>query len=223
MKCLEILKIKPNDLDLYKQALTHRSYAYEHNTKSYERLEYLGDAILEFVISEYLYDNFDMEEGEMTKERSRLVCTEALNTYALFLKIEDDLKLGKGEIKNLANRKGVLADTVEALLAAIYLDQGMAKVKSVIINKLLNQESKFIDYKSQLQEAMQTVGKIVAYELINESGPAHDKLFTVIIKVDDIVYGEGTGKTKKEAEQQAAFKALEKEAKKVPNQPKNLT
>ena len=214
MKCLEILEIKPNNLTLYHQALTHRSYAYEHKTESYERLEYLGDAILEFVISEHLFTNYpDMEEGDMTKERSKLVCTEALNAYALYLKLEDDLRLGKGEVKNLANRKGVLADSVEALIAAIYLDQGMDQVKDLIINQLINLESNFIDYKSKLQEAMQTVGKMVTYDLIKETGPAHDKLFTIVIKVDDIVYGKGSGKTKKEAEQQAALKALEKEAK----------
>ena len=214
MKCLKILNILPNNLDLFHQALTHRSYAYEHKTESYERLEYLGDAILEFVISEYLFNNFKLEEGEMTKERSKLVCTEALIAYATYLHIEEDLRLGKGEIKNLANRKGVLADCVEALIAAIYLDQGMDLVKDIIINQLLNQESNFIDYKSILQETMQTIGKKVTYDLIKETGPAHDKLFTVVIKVDDIIYGRGTGKTKKEAEQQAAFKALDKEAKK---------
>jgi len=213
MKCLEILNIKPNNIELYHQAVTHRSYAYEAKTESFERLEYLGDAILEFIISEYLYNNFNLEEGDMTKERSKLVCTEALNVYADFLEIEPDLRLGKGEIKNYANRKGVLADTVESLIAAIYLDQGLETTKDIIINKLLPLGSNFTDYKSELQEMMQMNGKTVSYDLIKESGPAHDKIFTVVIKVDDMVYGKGSGKTKKEAEQQAALSALEKEAK----------
>ncbi len=217
MKIFKTLNIIPTNINLYYEAFTHTSYSNENpSLNSYERLEFLGDAILEFIVSEYLYKERQYEEGIMTKMRARYVCEEALATYAKDLKFMDDVKIGGSEIENGPNDT-ILADIFEAFVAALYLDKGMDYTKEVvlkIVTKYIIANVDFLhDYKSTLQELVQTSKKSVTYELISESGPAHDKTFTCRAIVDGITLGIGTGNSKKMAEQQAAKSALEKQAK----------
>ena len=216
MELLKKFSIEPKNINLYETALTHTSYANENNVTSYERLEYLGDAVLELVMSDYLYLNTDEEEGVMTKLRAHYVCENALYEYSLKIGLNNYLKLGNGEIASGGKfRKAIVADIYEAFIGAIYLDQGFEKAKSFIHETALpflknHQIDYFDDYKSKLQEWVQTDKKSLEYQIINEEGPAHNKTFTAIVKIDDIVYGEGIGKSKKEAEQIAAKNALDK-------------
>ena len=216
MKLLKDLKIKYKNEKLYLTALTHTSYANENNEESYERLEYLGDAVLELVISEYLYKNTSFEEGVMTKLRAKYVCEDANFEYAKRLNLNKYLRLGHGEEENGGRyRKAIVADIFEAFIGAIYLDLGFEVVKSFIYEHVIplieNKEIEFdTDYKSILQELVQTDKRSLEYVVIDEFGPAHNKTFKVIVKIDDIIYGEGIEHSKKEAEQQAAHDALKK-------------
>ena len=216
MKILDELNIKPNNISLYEKAFSHTSYANENDTESYERLEYLGDAVLELVISEYLYKNTEYEEGEMTKLRSGYVCENANFEYAMELGLNQYLKLGHGEEENGGRtRKAIVADIFESFIGAMFLDQGIETVKKfiykVVIPKIEDKRvDLFTDYKSVLQELVQTDRKSLVYEVVDETGPSHDKLFTIVVKIDDIIYGKGTAHSKKEAEQIAAQDALKK-------------
>lgn len=215
MEILDKLKVIPNDEDLYIKAFTHTSYSNEHNEcESYERLEFLGDAVLELVISDYLYKEKHLEEGTMTKMRSSYVCEAACYTYAKALGLEKYVRLGSGESE--ANVT-ILADIFEAFVAALYLDQGMEVARSVVLDIVVDYIKQGVDflhdYKSELQELVQTVRKSVIYEIIDETGPAHNKMFTCQVKVDDIVMGVGRGSSKKASEQEAAKEALKKQAK----------
>lgn len=217
MKIFKTLDINPTNINLYYEAFTHSSFSNENSSlNSYERLEFLGDAILEFIVSEYLYKERHLEEGVMTKMRACYVCEEALATYAKDLHFELDVKLGSGEIENGPNDT-ILADIFEAFIAAMYLDKGMDLTKEVvlkIVTKYINNNVEFLhDYKSRLQELVQTTKKSVEYRVINEEGPAHEKKFTVEVLVDGIVLGVGDGTSKKGAEQAAAKEALSKQAK----------
>ena len=197
-------------------ALTHTSYANEHNKESYERLEYLGDAVLELIISEYLYKYTNHAEGIMTKLRAHYVCENALYEYSLKLKLNEYLKLGKGEEESGGKfRKAIVADIFEAFIGAMYLDQGINKVKSFIDDNVIpiiesDELDFFNDYKSKLQEYVQTDKRSLEYVILNEEGPAHNKTFTAVVKIDNIVYGKGVAHSKKEAEQEAAKDALRK-------------
>lgn len=216
MKLLNDLNIIPNNEELFIRAFSHTSYANEHNCESYERLEYLGDAVLELVISEYLYKNTEYPEGEMTKLRSGYVCENANYEYAIELGLNDYLLLGHGEEENGGRtRKAIVADIFESFIGALFLDQGLDTAKrfiyKVVIPKIEDKTlDLFTDYKSVLQELVQTDKRSLVYEVIDESGPSHDKTFTIIVKIDDIVYGKGIAKSKKEAEQLAARDALKK-------------
>ena len=215
MEILEKLKIPFKDSNLYLRALTHTSYANENNTRSYERLEYLGDAILEFIMSEYLYKNSDYKEGKMTKLRSHYVCESALYEYSLLLGLNEYIRFGKGQISDGKYCKAIVADVFESFIAAMYLDIGIEEVKKFIYNHVIpliesNSLDFFNDYKSILQELVQTDKRSLHYEIVDESGPAHNKVFTVEVKIDDIIYGKGTAGSKKEAEQLAAKDALKK-------------
>ena len=216
MKILDELNIVPNNIHLYEKAFSHTSYANENDTESYERLEYLGDAVLELVISEYLYKNTEYEEGEMTKLRSGYVCENANFEYAMELGLNQYLKLGHGEEENGGRtRKAIVADIFESFIGAMFLDQGIETVKKfiykVVIPKIEDKRvDLFTDYKSVLQELVQTDRKSLVYEVVDETGPSHDKLFTIVVKIDDIIYGKGTAHSKKEAEQIAAQDALKK-------------
>lgn len=218
MKILDELKVIPNNIDLFYTAFTHTSYCNENkNVESYERLEFLGDKILDFIVSEYLYKNRHIFEGEMTKIRASHVCEDALAEYSLNSHFDEYLRLGKGEeLTGGRSKKTILADVFEAFIGALYLDQGMEKtkefVRNTVIKSINKNEELFNDYKSELQELVQTNKKSLEYVLVRETGPSHDKEFEVNVVVENIVYGSGVGKTKKEAEQNAAKDALGKRA-----------
>ena len=214
------LNIKPNNKEIYERAFIHTSYAYEKEIpESYEKLEFLGDAIVDLVVSDYLYKNKNLDEGEMTKIRASYVCENALFEYSTELEFSKYLKLGNGEMHSGGfHKKAILADVFEALMGAIYLDQGFEKVKEVALKIIVpyienDNVLLFSDYKSELQEVVQDVQKSLVYTLISENGPAHDRTFKVNVSIDNIVYGEGEGHSKKEAEQEAAKSALKKLAK----------
>ena len=205
--------------ELLKRALTHTSYAYENHVESYEKLEFLGDSILEFVSSNYLYHHYPkLTEGEMTKVRAGVVCEESLYKVAKRHNFSDFLYLGKSEILNNGKeRPAILADTVEAVIAAMYLDGGLKPVEAFIISNLkesIEASSKNVgmkDYKTVLQEKLQVHGDVkIEYQIIKEEGPDHDKTFTAEVKCNQKVLAIGSGKTKKAAEMEAAKMALEK-------------
>lgn len=211
------LKIKPKDKELYKTAFSHSSYVNEHKVKSdYERLEFLGDAVLDLAVADYLYTNHKESEGEMTKVRANYVCENANYRYATDLGLQKYILVGHGETKDGEHvKKAIVADIFEALMGAIYIDQGYATARNVILNTVVPyienpNISFFSDYKSSLQEYVQTEQKSIEYVIINEEGPAHNKTFTVNAIIDNIVFGTGVGSSKKEAEQEAAKVALEK-------------
>ena len=214
MKFLENMGIKINNEELLKTALTHSSYSNEHNCENYERLEHLGDAVLEAVTSEYLYLSTDYKEGEMTKIRANYVCEKALACYSRDIGIDKCIRLGHGQIHNLNDT--IIADVFEAVAAVIYLDQGYDVVKKylddIIIPYIKEKRDFNTDYKTMLQEAVQTTRRSLEYVLLDEYGEAHDKTFEMAVKIDNIVYGKGIGKSKKEAEQNAALDALKKSA-----------
>lgn len=215
MKIFKTLKFNPTNINLYYEAFTHTSYSNENPSfASYERLEFLGDAILEFIISDYLYKERHLAEGVMTKMRARYVCEEALATYAHDLKFESDIKLGGCET---VPNDTILADVFEAFVAATYLDMGLDFTKEMVLNiitKYIDKNVDFLhDYKSTLQELVQTDKKSVVYEIVKEDGPAHNRTFECIVKVDGHILGKGIGSSKKTAEQAAAKEALAKQAK----------
>lgn len=217
MKIFKTLDFSPTNINLYYEAFTHTSFSNENPSfTSYERLEFLGDAILEFIISDYLYKERHLPEGIMTKMRARYVCEEALATYARDLKFESDIKLGGGEAETGPNNT-ILADVFEAFVAATYLDMGLSFAKEMVLKiivKYIDKNVDFLhDYKSTLQELVQTDKKSVVYEIVNEEGPAHNKKFECIVKVDGHILGKGIGSSKKAAEQEAAKAALLKQAK----------
>lgn len=211
------LDISPKNNNLYLIAFSHSSYVNEHHLKSdYERLEFLGDAVLELVISDYLYNKKEISEGEMTKLRASYVCENALYEYSKDLNLSNYIKVGHGE-ENSGGRfkKVILADIFESLMGAIYLDLGYDTVKrvltTIIVPYIENPNINFFnDYKSVLQEYIQTTQKSFEYVLLEETGPAHNKTFKTALKIDDIVYGIGVAHSKKESEQEAAKSAIEK-------------
>ena len=206
-----------NNKELLKTALTHTSYANTHGIESNEKLEYLGDSILEFITSKYLYNEYkNLTEGEMTKVRATVVCEQSLYKVANHLGFCEFIITGKGEktIKGVKN-KAILADSVEAVIAAIYLDSGIENVEKFIISNLktsIEEESKHVgikDYKTVLQEKLQENGNVkIEYKIIAEEGPDHDKNFVAQVLCDDKVLAHGRGKSKKKAEMEAAKYAL---------------
>jgi len=211
---LKQLKLTHKNIELYELALTHSSYAYENQTDKNEKLEFLGDAVIELLMSNYLYRENLEDEGQMTKKRAQAVCEEALVIYASKIKLKKYLKLGKGELAKGANG-AMIADAFEALFGAVYLDLGYEAAKELfnrIVIPHLDDVFGIKDYKSTLQEFIQAGDKrVVTYHIFRESGPSHDKLFEAAVKLDtNITLGVGRGKTKKEAEQNAAHDALKK-------------
>ena len=196
-------------------ALTHSSYSNEHESENYERLEYLGDAVLQVVISDYLYNSTDLPEGTMSKTRASYVCEKALAFYEKKIGYKEYIKVGHGQIGNVNDT--IVADVFEAILGAIYLDQGFDVAKKYIFDVIIPYIKEgyqfFDDYKTVLQEMVQTDRKSVEYKVVKEEGPAHDRTFEVDVIIDGIVYGHGKGKSKKEAEQHAAYDAYSKCAK----------
>lgn len=209
---------KFGNIELLKNALTHTSYAYEHHVQSNEKLEFLGDSILEFVSSEYMYNKYtNLKEGEMTKVRATVVCEQSLYKVAVLHNFSDFLYLGKSEIMTHGNKRpAILADSVEAVIAAIYIDGGLEPAKKFIVENLKSEieiASKNVgqkDYKTVLQEELQKNGDVkIEYHIISEKGPDHDKIFEAEVSLNGKVLAQGKGKSKKEAEMQAAKKALE--------------
>lgn len=212
----ENIGYKFNNIELLKTALTHKSYANENNVVSYERLEFLGDSILEFISSKILYKEYkNLSEGEMTKVRAYSVCEDSLFEIATEHNFSDFLYLGKSEKTSKNNKKAILADTVEAIIAAIYMDSNIGNAEIFIennIRKMINRaiENGFKDYKTILQEKLQVNGDVlIQYIVIKESGPDHDKMFTVELQCDGKKLTQGEGHSKKAAEMEAARKALE--------------
>ena len=208
-----------HDRDLLTTALTHSSYANEKHgeAQSYERLEFLGDSILGLVTAEFLYTHKPcLPEGRMTRLRAELVCEVSLHKTALELGLGRYMRLGRGEEHTGGReRPSILADMVEAIIAAMYLDSGMDQARSFILERILHDvefgdSHRSADYKTQLQELVQRrSNQVITYRLVEESGPDHDKTFTFEVLINGEVSGRGKGKTKKEAEQMAACKALE--------------
>ena len=205
------------DKTLLKTALTHTSYANEKKVPSNEKLEYLGDAILEFITSEFLYENYKkLKEGEMTKVRATVVCEESLHKVAIKHNFSDFLIVGKSEKACKGNLKpAILADSVEAIIAAMYLDSGIEPARDFIIENLkeaIEIASKNVgkkDYKTVLQEKLQENGSVlIEYNIIKEDGPDHNKVFTAEVKCNGKMLAIGTGSTKKQAEMEAAHKVL---------------
>lgn len=209
---------KFKDIELLKNALTHTSYAYEHHVSSNEKLEFLGDSILEFISSEYMYNKYtNLKEGEMTKVRATVVCEKSLYKIAILHNFSDFLYLGRSEVMGGGNKRpAILADSVEAVIAAIYIDGGLEPAKKFIVDNLKDEieiATKHVgekDYKTVLQEELQKNGDVkIEYKIIKESGPDHDKTFEAEVALNGKILAKGKGKSKKEAEMKAAKKALE--------------
>ena len=205
------------DKNLLKQAITHSSFSNEqkiNKQKHYERLEFLGDAVLELVSSEFLFEKYqELPEGQLTKKRASMVCEPSLAFCARDLELGKFLLLGKGEdAAGGRNKDSIISDVMEAVIGAIFLDGGMEEAKAYIYRFILSDiEDKqlFFDSKTTLQEYIQ--GKLKCdfyYRLVDETGPEHDKTFEVEVVMGGTVIGRGLGRTKKAAEQQAAYKAL---------------
>lgn len=216
----KIINYKFNNKQLLREALTHSSYANEHKgsgTKCNERLEFLGDAVLSIVVADYIFENCpELPEGELTKLRAALVCEKALYKFGKTINLGSYLLLSKGE-KNGggADRPSIVSDAFEAVIAAIYLDGGIEPARKHILRfvvpEINNRNTKpFKDYKTTLQEIVQkNPGEKVSYRLVSESGPDHDKHFVFEVLLNSNVIGKGGGRSKKEAEQNAAREALE--------------
>ena len=215
----EYLNYSFKDKNLLKNSLVHSSYANEmkNGTTSNERLEFLGDSVLSLIVSSYIFENFkNKPEGELTRLRSSLVCEKTLCSFSRQLNLGEFLLLGKGERKTGgAERDSILADAFEAVLAAIYLDGGISPARAFVMRFVLpeiekyDKKADFKDYKTLLQEIIQrNPEESVTYVLTHESGPDHNKRFTVEVRLNSNTIGEGTGKSKKDAEEMAAKQAL---------------
>ena len=208
-----------HDRELLLTALTHSSYANEKHgeAQSYERLEFLGDSILGLVTAEFLFTHKpSLPEGRMTRLRAELVCEASLHKTALALGLGSYMRLGKGEEHTGGReRPSILADMVESIIAALYLDSGMDESRRFILEHVLcdaelDDAHRIADYKTRFQELVQRRNnQTIAYQLVEETGPDHDKTFSFEVLVNGEVFGRGSGKTKKEAEQMAACRALE--------------
>lgn len=216
-KFQEVIEYHFHDEKLLRQALTHSSFANEKHLKKHsdnERLEFLGDAVLEIISSEFLYKEYpDKPEGELTKLRASIVCEPTLALCTKDIALGEYLLLGKGEDQTGGRgRKSILSDALEAVIGAIYLDGGFANAKEFILKFVLNDlehKKLFYDSKTILQEIVQAHFPYgVVYHLIKEEGPDHNKSFTVAVHIGEECYGEGTGRTKKAAEQEAAYHAI---------------
>ena len=206
------------DESLLNKAMTHTSYAYENNVESNEKLQFLGDSILEFISSKYIFKNYpNLKEGEMTKVRAQVVCEQSLYKIAKMHNFSDFLNLGKSEkLSGGKERPAILADSVEAVIAAMYIDGGLKVAEKFIIENLKNEielATKHVgqkDYKTVLQEKLQIHGDVkIEYILLNESGPDHDKRFEMEVRCNGKKLAVGTGKSKKLAQMDAAHNAIE--------------
>ena len=218
---LKQFNIQPKHIVLFEQAFTHPSYNADANTKhhDYERLEFLGDSVINLVVAEISYiSRPDLNQGHMTKMRAALVSTNGLAELARKYGVPSYIRLGNSFSGDISKANHTLENVFEAFIGALYLDQGFKVTKAVLVDMFVKAIKTFnieglTDYKSKLQEEIQAEHReSVTYELIGESGPAHDKRFKVRVLFDGIELGTGEGSTKKEAEQLAAKAALEKKA-----------
>lgn len=217
-KIEEKIGVKFKNKDLLNTAFVHRSYINENKSvkEHNERLEFLGDAVLELVTTEYLYSNYKNPEGDLTNWRSALVKTESISAVAAKLGFEEFLKMSRGERASTGrSRQLILANSFEAVVGSIYIDQGYEAAKNFITNHLLInlpkiiEEKLYIDAKSRFQElAQEREGITPRYEVISEEGPDHNKAFLIAVKIGDKVWGEGKGASKQAAQQEAAKKAV---------------
>lgn len=223
---LELLKpfhIKPREEIYYIEALTHSSYAHEHhesNLKHYEKLEFMGDAVFQLVSAELIYNSFpDKSEGELTKLRSKLVRTESFAKLGRELQIHEMMYLGHGEEKDRGKKDKIIEDVVEAFIGALFIDRGYKIARIVARRWLLKilselKEDEVEDYKSELQELIQSDSREpLKYEMVKTEGKDNNKVFFYKVSHDGVVLGEGKGRSKKAAEQEAAKVALSKLAK----------
>lgn len=214
--------IKPHSLVNYEEAFTHSSFNADANTKhhDYERFEFLGDSVINLVVTEYAFKvHPEMGQGNLTKLKSTLVSTNSLAALSLKYGLHEYIRVGNSFVAQVSQSKHLLEDVFEAFIGAVYLDQGFDVTKKILLN-IFSKEienfklSEMTDYKSKLQEETQAEHReSVVYELLSETGPAHDRTFTVRVLFDGIELGVGSGSTKKQAEQNAAKQALEKRVK----------
>lgn len=215
----DVLGVKFNDINILVLAFTHRSYLNEHRksvSEHNERMEFLGDAVLELVVTEYLHNNFKEPEGVLTNWRSALVRTESLSAAAKKLGFRDYLRLSRGEKAGSDRaRQQIKANAFEAVIGAIYLDQGYDGAQKFIADNIIStldgilESGSWRDAKSHLQEVAQSEeGATPSYKVMEEDGPDHDKLFTLGVYINDKLRGQGTGNSKQEAQQEAAAEAL---------------
>lgn len=219
-KLEDLIGYKFKEKSYLQTALTHSSYVNEHkSSKDNERLEFLGDSVLSLIVSNYIFSyKSNLKEGELTKIRSILVCEKSLMKVAEKIDIGSYMRLGKGEKNSGGNKRAsILADAVEALIAAMYLDSDFDTVSRYVLSWLEEDivialsNKKNYDYKSKLQEEIQKVkGRTIKYEMLDMKGPDHDRTFTIGVYRDDQMIGTGTGRSKKDAEQISAKDALEK-------------
>jgi len=217
-KIEESIGVKFNNVTLLQTALTHSSYAKQFKDAQYnERLEFLGDSVLQLCITEYLFVNYENKsEGELTKIRSLIVCENSLYKVARKINLSEFIRMSRGEeLTGGRDRISIQADAVEAVLAAIYLDRGIEEANKFIMEKFMDIISKAIqnkiilDFKTKLQELLQVNGEVnISYELIKYEGPPHHRKFFVSVFVANKEMGKGIGYSKKEAEQSAAKEAL---------------
>lgn len=220
MEFEQIIKQPFSDQSLLVTALTHSSYANQHKNMEYnEKLEFLGDAVLQLAITEYIYRNFPRKtEGELTKLRALIVCEASLHQVAVDWNLGSYIRMSKGEeLTGGRERAALLADGVEAVIAAVYLDQGMETAKKFVVKSFMeiidmaDRNEIVLDYKTSLQEILQENGEIdIRYELIRYEGPPHRRKFYSKVVIDSITMGKGEGFSKKESEQLAAKDALGK-------------
>lgn len=215
----EKLGVKFYDPSILETAVTHSSYANENKCVCNERLEFLGDAVLELCMSKFLYNKYSLNEGDMTKKRAQSVREEALFIYANHIELPSFMKFGNGEEQSGGRgRQAIIADAFEAVLGACFLEFGFDKTYDIfshIVVSYIDEVLSIKDYKSIFQELVQADKRSVQYEIIDRTGPSHNSTFEAVVKMDDIIMGHGKGKTKKEAEQNAAKEALAKAAKGV--------
>ena len=216
MQLLKKYSIEPINIHLYELAFTHESYSNENAlNECYERLEFLGDAVLDLVVSEFLYNmDSNLTEGQLTSLRSNYVCKKAIYTYSMELGLNEHIKMGKSLELTTREVDSIISDVFESFIGALYLDQGLNVVKEFLTKTVLPHiEIKnvfFYDYKSEFKQLCDQDGLVVTYELISERGQPHDKTFIMTAVIDGKNYGTGTGGSKKEAEQNAAKDAMNK-------------
>jgi len=214
MQLLEKFSINPKNIHLYDIAFLHESYSYENDlNECYERLEFLGDAVLDLVVSEFLYEkDRDLDEGELTRMRANYVCKKALYTYSMDIGLDKYVKLGAGAELSRREFYSVTGDVFESFIGALYLDLGLGSVKKFLSKTVMphidNGDVFFYDYKSELQQLSNQEGFSIVYDLLNEEGEPHKKTFTMAAMINGKNYGTGVGGNKKEAQQNAAKEAL---------------